>query len=174
MAESGKPISLLMIDIDHFTRVNDTHGQAVGEKVLCLVAGHIAANVGGFDLASRYGGGEFVVVLPAAGIDAAGEVAERLGRTIAGQPLAIEDPAASVPVTVSIGVAAMGEGKDDPQKLLKIAADALCQAKEGGQPGGSVPYLILASLKSTCLRTTGSYLRNFSFSVAVRGFFLVT
>ncbi len=61
MSESHKPLSLLMIEIDHFKQVNDTFGHAVGDEVLCEVAQRIARNVRGFDLAARYGGEEFVV-----------------------------------------------------------------------------------------------------------------
>ena len=83
--KSGKPVAFLILDIDYFKSVNDTHGHDIGDEVLREFASRIAANVRGIDLACRYGGEEFVIVMPETDLHVAGMVAERLRRSIAGE-----------------------------------------------------------------------------------------
>ena len=133
MVESEKPLALLMADIDHFKPINDTYGHAVGDEVLCEVAQRMTRGVRGFDLVVRYGGEEFVVVMPDTPGDVAVAVAERLRQTIAAGPVTVAEAAANVPVTISIGVATREGPNDTPETLLKRADDALYAAKNAGR-----------------------------------------
>lgn len=133
MSESEKPLSLLMIDIDHFKLVNDTHGHAVGDVVLCEIAERIARNIRGFDLAARYGGEEFVVVMPDTPLEVAAAVAERLRIKIAEVPVKVNDDTLEIWVTVSIGVS-QGSQRDVTRNAIFTAADdAMYQAKAAGR-----------------------------------------
>ena len=133
MAESRKPLSILMIDIDFFKAVNDTYGHSAGDEVLCEVAQRIARSVRGFDLAARYGGEEFVVVMPDTPLDIALTVADRLREKMARDAIALSDPAATVTVTVSIGVACSQGPEDSSNSVLKNADEALYRAKNEGR-----------------------------------------
>jgi diguanylate cyclase len=121
-----RPLALLMVDIDHFKRINDSHGHAVGDRVLAAVAHAFGPVLRSSDAAARFGGEEFVVLLPET--DAAGAVAvgEKLRAAIAALELA---PVARV--TVSVGAAVAAEG--NPQDLLRRADAALYEAKSGGR-----------------------------------------
>ena len=101
-----------MLDIDYFKSVNDTHGHDAGDDVLREFALRIKRSIRGIDLACRYGGEEFVVVMPETDMAVAAMVAERLRRRIAAEPFAIQQGARTIPVTISIGIAAL-RGKDD-------------------------------------------------------------
>lgn len=133
MADSEKPVSALMIDIDHFKRVNDSFGHAVGDRVLCEIAKCISRNVRVFDLPVRFGGEEFVVVMPDATMDVALAVAERLCRKMREQPIEVGGGAPPVTVTLSLGVAEMRGTHDTPESLLQRADAALYQAKREGR-----------------------------------------
>ena len=87
--KTGKPVSFLIMDIDYFKQVNDTHGHDVGDEVLREFAQRISANVRGIDLACRYGGEEFVVVMPDTDMNFAYMVAERLRQAVADAPFHI-------------------------------------------------------------------------------------
>lgn len=127
-----KPLSVMMMDIDHFKKVNDTHGHAVGDRVLREFAQRIARNIRGVDLASRYGGEEFVVMMPETPIDWAKMIAERLREEVASTGFAVLGKGEMVDVTVSIGVAASAD-ESTPQTLLEAADDALYAAKDSGR-----------------------------------------
>ncbi len=127
-----KPISLIMCDIDHFKSVNDQHGHDVGDEVIREFARRIRKNVRNLDLACRYGGEEFAVVMPDTDIALARIVAERIRSEVAAHPFIIAGRA-TLPVTVSLGVSCIdGEG-DTPEKLLKRADVALYHAKRAGR-----------------------------------------
>jgi two-component system cell cycle response regulator len=132
-AEGHAGPGLLMLDIDYFKRVNDTHGHAAGDAVLRDVAGRIQRNVRGFDLVARYGGEEFVVVMPDTGLPVATMVAERLRNMVADKPVALGDGGGEVSVTVSIGIAVAREGGDTAAQLLQRADKALYGAKASGR-----------------------------------------
>src|ERR1700744_3850837 len=131
--EAGTPLSILMIDIDHFKKFNDGYGHQVGDQVLRLVAKVLHENVRACDLAARYGGEELMAVLPGAPLDVCFEVAERIRRRIGEARLTRRTTGEEISsVTVSIGVAQfrMGETADG---LIERCDRALYQAKRSGR-----------------------------------------
>jgi diguanylate cyclase (GGDEF)-like protein len=124
---SGRPVSALMIDIDHFKRVNDERGHEAGDGVLRGLVVLVKERSRQIDLMFRMGGEEFVLLLPATGEAEAARLAEELRASIAGAPLL-----AGRPVTVSIGVAEL-RPDDDRESWIKRADGALYAAKEAGR-----------------------------------------
>jgi diguanylate cyclase (GGDEF)-like protein len=124
---SGQPIGLIVCDIDHFKRVNDEHGHTMGDAVLKDVAYRIRKELRAYDLAYRLGGEEFVVLLPGATRQGAGELAERLRRAVEGE--AVEQ----IPVTASFGVAASGREGLAFRTLFEAADEALYRSKAAGR-----------------------------------------
>lgn len=129
---SGQPFSVLFLDIDHFKRINDRYGHAVGDAVLVRLAGILREEIRGFDLAARYGGEEFVVLLPATEGEAARAVAERIRRAIARTPFLLPD-GQEIALTVSIGIASYSDSVPDVTTLLLHADQALYTAKVAGR-----------------------------------------
>ena len=132
-ASEAKPISFLIMDIDYFKAVNDTYGHDVGDEVLRDFASRIGANVRGIDLACRYGGEEFVVVMPDTDAGYAYTVAERLRQSIELTPFPISRAPDKINVTASIGIASSNGNGDDSDKLLHRADQALYRAKREGR-----------------------------------------
>jgi len=132
-ATPAKPISFLIMDIDHFKAVNDTHGHDVGDEVLREFANRISANVRGIDLACRHGGEEFVVVMPDTDGAFAFTVAERLRQSIESTPIKISRAPNALTITVSIGIASSNGGPDAAEQLLRRADQALYRAKREGR-----------------------------------------
>src|SRR3954464_2672140 len=128
----GKPLTVLVLDIDYFKSINDTHGHDAGDDVLREFAIRIKKSIRGIDLACRYGGEEFVIVMPETDMAVATMVAERLRRRIAGEPFAIEQGTKALDVTLSIGLAALGSN-DGAATILKRADQALYRAKRDGR-----------------------------------------
>ena len=126
----GKPLTLLILDIDFFKSINDTYGHDAGDDVLREFALRLKKSIRGIDLACRYGGEEFVVVMPDTDMTVAAMVAERLRRRIASEPFKIAQGDKSV--TISIGIAALGPD-DTPAHVLKRADQALYRAKHEGR-----------------------------------------
>lgn len=125
-------VALLLLDIDHFKRVNDTHGHLQGDVVLQKVALHIQKELRSYDIAARYGGEEFVAVLPDTSLKEAFNVADRIRLSIQGMHFA--GSLSNERVTVSLGVALFpASGIDDTDGLLRIADEALYLAKERGR-----------------------------------------
>ncbi len=129
----GKPLATLVIDIDYFKAVNDTHGHDAGDDVLRDFAMRIKKSIRGIDLACRYGGEEFVIVMPETDMAVAAMVAERLRRRIAADPFAIAEGTRHIPVTISIGIAGLRDKDDTGAALLKRADQALYRAKRDGR-----------------------------------------
>jgi diguanylate cyclase (GGDEF)-like protein len=128
-ARSGSTVSVLMVDLDCFKSVNDTHGHLIGDAVLREAAGRLRSASRRYDSVGRYGGEEFLIVLPGSEIPAARVQAERLREAIAGTPfLANAQP---LPVTCSIGLACSSHCS--PEVLIREADDALYRAKSGGR-----------------------------------------
>jgi two-component system cell cycle response regulator len=131
-AARKKPLTVLILDIDYFKAINDTHGHDAGDDVLREFAIRIKKSIRGIDLACRYGGEEFVVVMPETDLAVATMVAERLRRRIATEPFPIQQGERSVEVTISVGISALG-ADDDAAKILKRADKALYRAKSDGR-----------------------------------------
>jgi two-component system cell cycle response regulator len=129
----GDPVSLLVIDIDHFKKINDGFGHDVGDEVLREFAVRLASNVRAIDLPVRFGGEEFVVVMPDTELEHAHRIAERIRLHVAGSPFRVMGGEELLTVTISIGVAAsVGDG-DNPVRLLRRADEALYEAKATGR-----------------------------------------
>lgn len=126
----GRPVAMLLVDVDHFKRVNDERGHPVGDRVLGEVARRIQGAVRGEDLVARVGGEEFAILLPGADLSAATEVAERIRHQVAAAPVPV--PGAPVTVTVSVGVSAL-EGGDDELSFVSRADARLYEAKRDGR-----------------------------------------
>ncbi len=131
---ADKPLSVLLIDADHFKQVNDTHGHAVGDVVLREVVNRTMLGLRPFDLVARIGGEEFVVVMPETDIKAALAIGERLRERIAATPIGMPGKNVTVPITVSIGATSMmTENQDNYQMILERADAGLYQAKNNGR-----------------------------------------
>jgi diguanylate cyclase (GGDEF)-like protein len=128
---TGREVSLIMIDIDHFKKFNDNHGHQAGDVVLAAVAQLIKASTRQSDVVARYGGEEMAVVLPDTDQRMAMEVADRIRRTIAETVVPFEEK--ELNVTVSMGVASFGGHVSDPKALVKAADAALYQSKDAGR-----------------------------------------
>ncbi len=128
----NKPLSLAILDIDHFKPVNDTHGHAVGDEVLQEFARRVARNVRGVDLAARYGGEEFVVIMPDTSLDDAQVIAERLRQTICNRPF-VTSGGIELNISVSIGLAGFNPTTGKTSELLSRADAALYEAKRTGR-----------------------------------------
>jgi len=125
--------AVLLFDVDHFKQVNDTHGHDAGDDVLRELAARTIKSVRSVDLAVRWGGEEFLVVMPETDLANAAAVAERLRATVAKNSFAIGSDGEKLAVTISVGVAAAIAGGDNRDRLLKRADDALYSAKSAGR-----------------------------------------
>jgi diguanylate cyclase (GGDEF)-like protein len=129
----GQPLALVMVDVDHFKRVNDNHGHPMGDAVLRHVAGVLARRVRRSDVVARYGGEEFAMLLPGSDAVAAARMAEELRAAIAAGSGHANDPAPPVGVTASFGVAAIPADAATETALVEAADAALYRAKRGGR-----------------------------------------
>jgi two-component system cell cycle response regulator len=128
-SQHGTAVAIL--DLDHFKQVNDTHGHPVGDEVLREIGNRIVRNIRGIDMACRYGGEEFVVLMPDTDLESSEVVASRLLQAIGGKPVTTR--AGDLTVTCSIGCTSSQRGGDSADSLLKRADDALYEAKNGGR-----------------------------------------
>ena len=128
-----RPLSLMITDIDRFKAINDKHGHDGGDDVLREFAARLRQNVRGIDLACRYGGEEFIIVMPDTEFAVAQNVAERIRAQIAGTPFAVGAEGKSIKVTVSVGVSSFQPPRDSVAALLKRADVALYEAKHKGR-----------------------------------------
>lgn len=126
----GHPLSMMMLDIDHFKRVNDSHGHQAGDQTLVAVADACRRTLRASDAFARLGGEEFAALLLETGVDGAAEMGERLRAAVAA--LSIPTARAEVHVTISVGVAELRNG-EDVEALLNRADMALYRAKEDGR-----------------------------------------
>jgi two-component system cell cycle response regulator len=129
----GDQVSMLLLDIDHFKKINDGFGHDVGDEVLREFAVRLASNVRAIDLPCRYGGEEFVVVMPDTSLQDAERIAERIRLHVAGSPFRVMGGQELLSVTISIGVAATLGAGDRPEALLKRADEGLYEAKASGR-----------------------------------------
>ena len=131
--KNERPLTFVIMDIDFFKQVNDSHGHDIGDEVLKEFANRIAANVRGIDLACRYGGEEFVVAMPDTDVAFATNIAERLRQSIETTPVAISRAPHQLGITISIGIARFEGGDDTADALLRRADQALYRAKRSGR-----------------------------------------
>lgn len=136
LAQVGRhpqPLSLILLDVDHFKAINDTHGHSVGDQVLQQIARQLQANLRETELLGRYGGEEFALVLPNTGVDAALATAERLRHVIALSGFCEQEQSQGLHCTISLGVATWQEGFGDYAGWIRAADHALYQAKHRGR-----------------------------------------
>ena len=126
--ENRTPLSVILMDIDHFKGVNDTYGHDMGDKVILTVADAISRTIRGSDAGCRWGGDEFFIILAGAPLAVAGRVGERIRRRVEAAEMPFERT-----VTVSVGVAAFDVERDNELQLFKNADEALYQAKKAGR-----------------------------------------
>jgi two-component system, cell cycle response regulator len=120
-----------MLDLDHFKKINDTHGHLAGDAVLKEAARRLTRAVRSYDCVGRYGGEEFLVVLPGCDRNQTQATAERIRAEIAGSPVSVAD--AEISFTPSIGAAVAGPGALSPTEVLASADGALYKAKNNGR-----------------------------------------
>lgn len=128
---SGQPVSIMMFDIDRFKRMNDDYGHLVGDAVLAAVGAQMARTLRAGDVKCRWGGDEFLVVLPDTSLSGAEHAGGSLTREVAS--LRVPTPSGSVSPTISVGVAVAEAGDADPMVLIGRADEALYHAKQSGR-----------------------------------------
>jgi diguanylate cyclase (GGDEF)-like protein len=121
----------VMVDVDHFKDINDTHGHAAGDEVIRVLAERFTSGMRQNDFVGRYGGEEFLIVLPDIADDQLKTVVERLWSEIRSKPIRYQDK--EIPVTVSLGVAAYQHTDEHLEQIIKRADDALYRAKNEGR-----------------------------------------
>lgn len=131
MLRSGSPMAVLLLDVDHFKQVNDTQGHLAGDAVLLEIGRRITSHTRPYDVAGRYGGEEFLVILPECAHDDAWESADRIRLAIAATPLRTGD--SEVSLTISIGATVAFDQPESEAALLREADAALYQAKSEGR-----------------------------------------
>jgi two-component system cell cycle response regulator len=132
-AESKKHLCVLILDIDHFKKINDTYGHGVGDEVLKTIAFRLKDSLRSFDLVARLGGEEFVAILPDTNEEMSQFVAERLRRSIGERPVMCSAPGGEITVTTSIGGAYIEPGAHTVQAIIDRADKVLYVAKESGR-----------------------------------------
>lgn len=132
-ARYHRPLTLLMLDVDNFKLYNDLHGHLEGDALLCQLAGIIRGQVRQHDVVCRYGGEEFTVILPEAGLEEGMAVAERMRETVAGFAFPGREALPGGKVTVSFGVAAYPQDARETRELVNRADNALYGAKRRGR-----------------------------------------
>jgi diguanylate cyclase (GGDEF)-like protein len=130
--QSGRPISMMMVDVDHFKRVNDVHGHTAGDRILQRVAGALVATLRVSDYVCRYGGDEFAVLLPQTDLAQAIALAERIRTLVPGACAEGGEPGANE-ITVTVGVAAFPTEVADATGLIRVADQRLYAGKTAGR-----------------------------------------
>jgi diguanylate cyclase (GGDEF)-like protein len=130
---SNSPLALLLVDVDHFKQVNDSHGHLIGDEVLRALAAELRQQVRESDVVGRFGGEEFTVLLPRTDTAGACRIAERLRSSAGGLSIAAAADVMRINVTVSIGVSVLGQHGGDLFELLAAADLALYRAKDAGR-----------------------------------------
>jgi len=131
-ARYGHQLSVVMVDLDHFKRLNDSHGHAAGDMMLRQIAGVLRTNLRTIDVVGRYGGEEFLIVLPETDVDAAASLAEKLRRLAGRHEIELDDGFCAT-ATLSAGVAGGFGGHLDIDALVRDADNAMYSAKALGR-----------------------------------------
>ena len=131
LQRAGVDLCAIIIDLDHFKSINDTHGHDAGDRVLQGAADALRKELRGEDIVSRWGGEEFVMLIPAASIDMGSAIAERARQHV--ESLDIRAKGTRVPVTASFGVAFGSARHESLSAMLARADEALYEAKQGGR-----------------------------------------
>lgn len=126
-----RPLSLLMFDIDNFKQINDNHGHQVGDEVVKSITRLVMQNLREQDVAARYGGDEFLLILPETGIEEASSVAERLRKLV--EETGFTSAAGDVSVTISVGVTCCDGEATDKRQIIKTVDNALYRSKQQGR-----------------------------------------
>ncbi len=129
----GHPVSMIMLDLDHFKEVNDTYGHVMGDKVLALVGQIISHQVRGADIAARYGGDEFAIILPDTSREDAEMTAQKLGRAVAAGRAQAGALTESLPLSTSYGVATCPDDARGVTELVQIADERLYISKNANR-----------------------------------------
>ncbi|MBX9455599.1 MAG: PleD family two-component system response regulator [Rhizobium sp.] len=132
-AARGRPLSVCITDIDRFKSVNDTYGHDAGDEVLKEFAARVRSTVRGADLACRFGGEEFVVIMPDTAPETAAAVAERLRYVVENQPFVLKQSGTELKITASLGIATTIHGATSGDDLMRQADRALYEAKHAGR-----------------------------------------
>lgn len=134
LTENGKPLAVLMFDIDFFKQINDSFGHAVGDEVLVELSRRVVQNVRSVDTVARLGGEEFIVLMPDTDETVASTVAERLRANVAKDPFRVRGAdGEALQITISVGAAMFDPDADDVDSVIKKADDALYEAKRTGR-----------------------------------------
>jgi len=129
---SGVPLSLVMVDLDHFKKVNDTFGHTEGDQILCKISSLLKNSVRRKDTVARYGGEEFILILPEAGLEQSFVIAERIRQSV--EKTLFEVGRAQVNLTLSMGISNFPSHRvKSKEELIKMADQALYDAKRGGR-----------------------------------------
>ena len=126
-----RELSLIMFDIDHFKKINDTYGHLAGDYVLKQLAGVIKSRIRREDIMARYGGEEFAIILPEIDQFNAGQFAEKIRKLVEKTLFKFEDT--RIPVTISVGVCSLAQENPNAADFIKVADDKLYQAKNNGR-----------------------------------------
>lgn len=127
----GAPLSISILDLDHFKKVNDTYGHTAGDEVLRNVAARLRTHIRHPDTIGRYGGEEFLIVLPNSQMQAAAEQASRLCQQVRNLQIDVNETILSV--TISVGIAQFRMGQENWEEFLHRADEAMYQAKDQGR-----------------------------------------
>ena len=146
----GHPVSAIFFDLDYFKRVNDTHGHQAGSQVLHEIGKLLRKTLRSTDVPVRYGGDEFLILMPETSKDQAIAAARRIGGEIARQPFLAEKPYGPIRLTASLGVAAFPDDARDPESLIRRADEAMYHVK-ASQRGG-----VFAAVSPKALERTGT------------------
>jgi len=128
-----RPLTLLMLDLDHFKAFNDRHGHLAGDQALRETADVLRQNARSVDILARYGGEEFVIILPETDLTRAASYAERIRSAVAGHVFMSRETGQEHQVTISIGVASLRPGTRKPEDLVREADQSMYRAKAGGR-----------------------------------------
>jgi diguanylate cyclase (GGDEF)-like protein len=139
-SRSNRPLSLLFLDLDGFKSVNDSHGHLAGSRALVEAAAVIRGSARETDVAARFGGDEFALILPETGTEGASSVAERLRDRIAAHPFLAGD-GLSIRLTASVGVATLPDVANSAEELVRAADMAMYHVKESGKNGVHIAQL---------------------------------